>query len=774
MGIEQFLKELAKYRLLFVIALAAVLLAITVILIIQIVRRIVESYKEAQADENKLTLRNKDYSTVDKERRANVIRQIIAPDNVDPAPNSYFIIDDAGRELYVRSFTISSMPKRTNFNHTFAGLLDFPSCTSSIFIEPITENEMSRKLDKHINIIEAEHIAAQGNTNRQRKLEGQYRETEQWARKVEDGDEKFFNVGFIFSILARDLETLNKESDNFRNVAIGKQITISNCYGVQAEAYASNMPLNRKVSIVSKGIRSDCVKMHQMDSKSLSTLFNYTASTYTHKNGVPLGRDMFTRKPFLFDVYDSGHDGFLIVIAGKTGSGKSATIKILCERTALHGYRFVAIDSQKRKNTSEGEYASLAEILDGVNFQISRDSDNVLNIFEVHEEKKYVKDSMQSGYFVRHLDLGAKILLSANDVRTMMSEKEINDDALNIYIDRIIVDCISAMYNKFGIKDKEPDSLYEVGRTVVNGQLTSGLVPKKLPTITDFYKELLLEEKDNKDPDLVKPYKLIKMGMKDFVRELYYSEYSCTFFTKEEYMALPANSLKPGEKVFKNTETDFIEEVKAIKGTRPYFDGQSTIAISKECKFTNIDISQLSEKERITAREIAINFVTEVFIKGNAESIDDADKLLAIFDEAHENFTFEYARKTLANSARVARKMNVSLVFSTQTIEEFGRYDETKDILAQAAVKMVCKQDPRHKELLMHDLHLTDAQADLICNRIGCHDDADEETKNKHRGEMCVIDGNKVIFIKVDMMPGVENLSVDTDAESIKKLFKVS
>ena len=764
---------MAEFKLLFVIVLVCVLIAITVIIFNRIIRRLIDGYKESQLEENKMTLSNIDYSTVEKERRGNVIRRIIEPDAVNPAPNGYFGLVDAGRELYVRSFTIDAMPKKTNFNNTFVKLLDFPGCTSSIFIEPMTETETTRKLDNHINVIESEYYAATGNTNRQRKLAGQFRETDQWAEKVENGDEKFFEVGFIFSIFATDLETLNKMSDDFRNHAIAKKIAITSCYSVEAEAYMSNMPFNHKVSIVSKGIKSDCIPMHQMDSKSLSTLFNYTASTYTHKNGMPLGRDLFTKKPFVFDPYDTSHDGFLIVIARKTGSGKSATIKVICERAQLQGYRFVAVDSQKRKNTSEGEYATLAEILDGVNIQISRESEYILNPFEVQEEKLYVKESVQTGTYVRHLDLNEKINMCANDVRTMMSGKEITDDVLNVYLDRIIIDCATLTYKQYGIRDNDPDSLYEMGSLVIHGQLTSGMVPKKRPTITAWYKNLLIMQRDNKDKDMATAYNLLVKGMKDRVRELYYSELTCQFFTREEFEQLPPHPYKKGEKVY-ITEDNMMEDVIEIHGTMPYFDGQSTIPLSKECRFTNFDISQLSERERITAREIIINYVTEVFIKGNAENIDDADKLMVIYDVAHENFVFPYARKTLANSARVARKMNVSLVFSTQTIAEFGRYEETEDILTQAAVKMVCKQDARHKELLMHDLNLTEAQAELVCNHIGCNDDADEETKNKHRGEMCVIDGNKVIFIKVDMMPEIENISVATDAESIREIFKAS
>ena len=105
--------------------------------------------------------------------------------------------------------------------------------------------------------------------------------------------------------------------------------------------------------------------------------------------------------------------------------------------------------------------------------------------------------------------------------------------------------------------------------------------------------------------------------------------------------------------------------------------------------------------------------------------------------------------------------------FEIKTKSEYGQ-------LRQAAVKIVGKQDPQDAEYLMKALHLTAAQADLVCNHIGCSDDDEEEYKAKHRGEMCVIDNNKVEFIKVDMIRSTERLSVETSSEEIKKLYKIA
>lgn len=773
MSFVELMTALAPYKIFFVAIADLAAIAIAVILSIQLYRRMRKMYQDAHAVENKSALKSKDFSHSTADERVKAVKQIITPDGFDPVPNNYLLINEGGIETYARTFTISALPQKTAYNKTFAPLLNFPSCISSIDIEPITAKEMSRKFDKQLNVLETEHYAAKNNANRQRKLELQYRDTERWAEKVEDGDEQFFEVGFAFTLFAPSIETLNRESDKFRLAAQSKDVKITNLFAVQAEGFLKTMPFNGELSSESKFIKSDGIKKHRLDRQSLSTVFNYTDSFYTHRNGIPLGKDMFTNQMFCLDIYDPSHDGFLVVLAGKTGSGKSATIKMMVERYVPQGYRFVSIDSQQRKGTSAGEYALLAQIVGGVNFQIAANSENILNIFDVQESRVYKSITFDSGYETRTLELSDKIVQATNDILTLMN-MELNDDAIKIYRDSIIKDTIAEMYADFGIENGNPDSLYEMGTIVENGQLTSGLVPKKLPTLSDFYKRILWGAKTNRDPDLVTPYKLIIKALKDYVRELYYAEESCRFFTKEEFETMQEDDSRNGRRIIINSETDEFEDVIAVKGIRPYFDGQSTINLSKDCTFTNIDISLLPDSERNIARQIALGVVNEQFIKKNSESIRDADKLVVIVDEAHESFALPFARESYANSARTARKRNVSLIFSTQTIAEFDRYPETQDILKQAAIKMVCKQEPQDKPILMKNLDITDAQADLITRHIGCADNADEETKNKHRGEMCIIDNSNVVFVKVFYLKKTEALSVETTASELEQLIKVS
>ncbi len=771
-NLYNFLYAITGYRSL--IMAFAVMLGILVfgILVYGAVMRLMEQIKiqkEETAEEN---LRNIDYESLMKEKKAEILREVVAPDGIDCGPNNYMTLIDNGKEIYFRTFTISEMPRRVKFANTFSNLFNFPNCTSSVFIEPLAEEQVIHKMDRHITILSAEYSAAQGDPNRMRKLQAQYADASKFAAEVESGDNRFFNVGFLFSLRADSLKELNKITSQFRSNALSKGVKITSCYSVQAEGFVQNAPFNHEVSISSSFIRDEAIRWHRFDKYAVSAIYNYTQTSFSHMDGVVLGRDMVTQSPVMFDIYDPSHDGFTLVIAGKTGSGKSATIKMMASRQVLQGFHFVAVDSQARQGMSEGEYAGLAELCDGINFQISSSSKEVMNIFEVGETVRTVKSEGNEVHEVRTLELSDKIAMVANIVGTMVRGNQEHQTSmqLNTYINRIIVDNITQMYKSFGIIDGDPDSLYTVPGSVYaqEGTVTDGRPLKKLPTITDFYKQLLISNRDNSDATLTEAYNIILMSLVDYVRELYYSKESCTFFSKAQYQRLRYSEPHQA-RVFKNDRNQE-ESVIEIRGIRKYFDGQSTIHISKDCVFTNIDISQLPDSEKNLARQVAIDFVNENFIKKNSENLHAADKLACIFDEAHEMFNHEYARKTLDGVSRTARKRNVSMWLSSQTIKEYDNYPETQAILKQAAVKFVFKQDYQDREYLRDTLGITDEQASYIVNSLGGNP-SDKSDKNRHRGEVCIIDNKQVCFCKVDYRKKTEAIAVETDARQIKELF---
>lgn len=772
--------QLAQYKTLFLLVFEILLIVVLVIIARSMYEKWKHGQEERRKEENKRILTSGNFrGKIKEEKRQNAIRHMVAPGGVDVGPNSYMAISDGGKEVYVRSVTLTQLPRKVKYGETLKMLLNFPNCTSTCFVVPIDSSEMGHKLDKQINILGAEQYAEKGNVNRLRRLSRQEDEVTKWADQVDVGDKKFFNVGFLFTFVAESVEELNKITDSFRSLALNKKMDISNCYGVQSEAFLSNMPFNRVGNSVFKEIDSDAVTMFLMDQASVSFILNYTTDYFSHKKGVPLGRNLFTGMPFVFNLAEPSHDGMTCIMCGKTRSGKSATIKMLIERMVPQGWRFVSIDSQTRKGTSGGEYVTSAEINAGVNFEISSKNANILNPLHVEESTEFVRTGADSGYERRTLDLNGAITEIVYTLRTMIFNGANTADGMeeNVQLDAvfdsdvttILTDIVKELFREKGIVHGDADSLYEEADVIKGGFLQAGFVPKSQPTVSDVYKKVLLRRRANRDEKMEGAFKYIVNNLQEYVRELYYAPENGLFFTRQQYESFSISKGTNGGRIYINEE-DEEEIVLEIRGIRPYFDGQSTLTLSKECPFTNIDISQLTENERRVAREIAVRFVNEHYIKKNSENLDHADRLVCIVDEAHDCMKYQYGRMTFANASRTAAKRNVGIIFATQTVAEWERYPETLDILRQASVKMIFKQDGQDRELIKKALNITHSQATIITDMLGVvTDKEDPEAANKHRGEMCVIDGEQVVFIKVDYLRKTEALAVETDAASVIK-----
>lgn len=691
-------------------------------------------------------------NTETQNKEAYQIKNMLAPDGVNPNPLSYFILNDNGRDVFVRSFSIDTMPKRAVFAVTFATLFNFERVISSVYIHPMSEAVAANMLDKTVVEIETNMITAQksGNSNSLRKLRGKLNETEDWARKVETGENTFYQVGFLFTLFADSLEELNDKSDTFRNLAKERQIGLTSCYAVQPEAYLSNMPFNTLFRSSYGVVKSAGIKMHNMDKLSIATIFNHVQNDFYHRHGIILGRNMFSWKPVIYDCYDISHNGYNISFSGMTGTGKSATIKILASRfMSKSNFRFVCIDSQLKGD--RGEYSMLADIVNGVIYKIGN-KENIQNPFELDVEVGW---SEINGEYLE-LRLQDKIVqVVSNIMMLIQGTKELMNFELSVYIERIVTDITALLYKEAKIKDGDPDSLFETGKGIIDGVMSSGRKKKRLPTLSDFYQKVVIKNYENKLPEHKKAYRIILDTLKDRVRELHYCPDCISFYSKEEVKNL-------GRKCRCNGD------ILSVFGTRCYYDGQSTVEI-KQSKFTDIDISALPEDERPIARQISMSFIVEAFIKKNATNPKKTEKLALIVDEAHENFTSIFSVRSLDYTARTSRKRLVSLWTATQALKDYSRMPETEALLKQAVTKFVFKQSYQDKDWIKQALNLTTGQVEKVLELGG--DPSNKDDLYARKGEVCIVDNDRVCFCKVDYLKDAEAIFVETDPTILKKMY---
>ena len=682
------------------------------------------------------------------------LKEFLAPDAVDPNNYKYVKLQDAGRDVYVRNYYIDMLPKDAEFATTFADLFNFKNMMSQTRIVPLTNERAVQIVDRQVLDLDTELASARksADRNRYRKISDKMRNAEAWGRDVENGKNQFFEVTFTHQAYAKSLDELNAGGNDFHAKALGKNISIVSSYGVEPEAYKSGFPLNRMFRAKLGPIKTTTAKAHLMDIYSLSTIFNHTKSSFYHKNGVYLGRDLMSSRPITFDPYDPSLEAHNIIFAGKTGTGKSATIKMFLSRAADFGLKYCAVDSEARGR--QGEYSILTKKLDGENFQIHSGSKEIVNLFEISEELEYDESTGQETVTLHLID---RISIIKGILMTMITYGKAApsfEDATTM--ESIVEDIVSYLYEVRGILDGVPESLYAS---------TAGYssVKKPLPTITDFYIEALRRQQANTYEHHVKGYALILDAMKSYVKDLIYIPKLIRILTREEYEKLPID--QSGHRYYETEEGEHIEAVQ-IKGVRSYYDGQSTIKVNLDTPAINLDISQLPANDLPIGMVIATNFLHENIIKKNSANPKRLQKRAILIDEAHRLFPYPELRRFLGDLYMTARKRFIVPICCTQSLSQFKNYEETREIVKQSPMIFLLRQDAQDREYIAESTRMSPGQLAHLFQLGGS---MQNDGSVAEKGQVCMIVNHHVVFAKIDYLKYTETDVVETNMQVIDR-----
>ena len=275
-----------------------------------------------------------------------------------------------------------------------------------------------------------------------------------------------------------------------------------------------------------------------------------------------------------------------------------------------------------------------------------------------------------------------------------------------------------------------------------------------------------MAQKEHRTEEVGTVYRLMLAALREYVTELYYTPVEVRFFTREEYQNTPLDE----NGMHYDPETS--EPISSIIGIRSYFDGQSTIHLSKSTRFTNIDLSGLPESEMNVARMVAITFVNESFVKTNSEDPRKVERMVVILDEVDKMWKNEYCKQLIASLYRTARKKNCGCWVITQSLTDFGDDEATRTIFENTSSMLLFKHQFSAKEYLQKKINITDSQMSMLVELGGDVRETDPEMRRRHRGEMCVVDSGHVYFVKVAYLKDVEGLIVETDAEQRARMLK--
>ena len=399
----------------------------------------------------------------------------------------------------------------------------------------------------------------------------------------------------------------------------------------------------------------------------MSTVFPFFISEVGHENGIPLGFNKQTGLPILFDNFSSKLTNYNMVIFGKSGAGKSVTIKTITARSAvLMGIESLAIDA-------EGEYGIVAEALGGVNVVISPNSKTVINLFDIEPEN--IKDEI-TGKERTVLSVENKVEDVTNSLLTM-ARGSTKSQEVNELTKQIISEAVSEEYAALGITDNV-ESLYrrEDNSNINMTQSYLGRTKKQMPTIGSWFKRVCRKAEENENPDYRFHYSYLVKVMRQFVRE--------------------------------------------YNGQMAYFDGQSTFELLDGVPFINIDISQLEERfARPLAQQVMLSWIWEKYVKKNSEDKAKAAKKRVLVDEAWMLLPYPEAVDFLNTMARRARKRNVSLAVISQKFQDFYEKKEVQAVLTSSETKLFLAQDKSEIQYLKEVFKLSEGESGFLitCNR---------------------------------------------------------
>ncbi len=695
------------------------------------------------------------------------VKELISAEGLDFSSNEYMVVQDGATSEYTMSMYVNRLPKSTTFATTYARLFGFPNVISNVFIKKLDEVEARTMADKRVRALGAERADCTDektgrikDENKYRRLTEKYMEAQEWAKRIESGDNSLFAVQFLFTVKGTSLDDLRRNINSFYTLAASNDIELVSCFCVQDLAFLSAYPLNRAKKLKD---RAEVIKTHYLDKYAVGDIFNHTNSHFFHEDGVFMGHYVDNHQMMTWDPFDKSHEGYGTMFLGASGVGKSATIKMAQKRMIDFGMRVRTLDVDSPSR--QGEYAAIAKACGGIHFEIKPDSNNVLNPYDLNAESVYDVDS---GLEYDTLALDEKLSYLEKLILSMVEMgKGTIDKVTESALKSIVTKINHELYEERGIYDKKPDSLYtEDGDTLIG----SGRKKKLMPTLSDAYKKILMFRMMNKNEYYGPALQILVDTMQFYVKEVYYSEQSCRFFSREEYEKMGCDEY--GRKF---TETPVGKEVvAAVKGIRSYFDGQSTMTPSYSTPYIDYDISQLPRSDKPFAMIVCLGYMEENDVRTNSSNPLRAEKMIVLMDELHVAFPYEKAREIIVSFYRQARKRWISPWCATQSVADFDLYPDMLAIFKNSDSQFLFRHSDRDRDYIAKHLPLTETQVEKVLS-LGLDPgnvEATVEERNARRGEVCLIDAKRVAFIKVDYLVNTEAAFVETNIAKIKELTK--
>jgi conjugal transfer ATP-binding protein TraC len=288
------------------------------------------------------------------------LQDIIAPSALKITPNQINL-----GEKIARTFFVISYPRFLT-ESWFAPIINLDKIFNiSIFIHPIETVKVLRQFQKKVAEVQSQINARESRgLVRDPVLDTAYQDLESLRNNLQQAQEKLFDVGVYITIYGKNEEELEKLEKEIKSILESRLVYLKPALFQQEQGYKSILP----IALDEIGVHS------KLNSSPLSSIFPFVSFDLTSDKGILYGINRHNNSLVLFDRFSL--DNYNSVTFAKSGSGKSYTSKLEILRSLMFEIEVIVIDPEK-------EYQYLAEAVGGKNFDISLNSDNHINPFDL-------------------------------------------------------------------------------------------------------------------------------------------------------------------------------------------------------------------------------------------------------------------------------------------------------------------------------------------------------------------------------------------------------
>ncbi len=235
----------------------------------------------------------------------------------------------------------------------------------SIFIHPIDTADSLKKFQKKVAEVQSQiSVKEERGEVRDPQLEAAYRNLEDLRDRLQQAEEKLFNVGFYLAIYSDNEANMSQVENEVRGVLDARLIGMKPALFQQEQGLKSIVPL-----------ADDQLQIHsKFNTEPLSSFFPFTSFDLTSDTGILYGINRHNSSMVLFDRFSLTN--YNSVTFATSGAGKSYALKLEILRSLMFGAEVIVIDPER-------EYEYLAEATGGRFFNISLSSNHHVNPFDL-------------------------------------------------------------------------------------------------------------------------------------------------------------------------------------------------------------------------------------------------------------------------------------------------------------------------------------------------------------------------------------------------------